>query len=72
MNANVEIVDNRIVLALPPEAAARLNLTGSGEVGVVASPNGVELVSDLEIANQLEIARGVMQDDHDALSELAK
>lgn len=72
MNANVEIVDNRIVLTLPPEAAARLNLTGSGEVGVEASPNGFALVSDLEIANQLEIARGVMQDDHDALSELAK
>lgn len=72
MNANIELIGNRLVLVLPQEVATRLNVSDGGQVGVIASPNGVELVTDLEVAHQLEVARGVMRDDHDALRELAK
>ncbi|MEO0529204.1 MAG: AbrB/MazE/SpoVT family DNA-binding domain-containing protein [Planctomycetota bacterium] len=72
MNATVKTIDNQIMVALPADAVARLRLSDGGEVGIIASPNGVELVSDLELARQLEVARGVMRDDHDALRELAK
>ncbi len=72
MLANVEIVNDKTVLVLPADAAARLNLNGGSQVNLVDSPNGLEIVADPERARQLEIARGVMREDHEALSELAK
>jgi antitoxin component of MazEF toxin-antitoxin module len=72
MTTQVKIIDNQTVVVLPEEMVARLCLGDQSEVGVVASPNGVEIVVDLQRARQLEIARGVMRDDRDALAELAK
>lgn len=72
MTAQVKIIGNQTVVVLPDDVLARLGLGSQSEVGVVASPNGVEIVVDLNRARQLEIARGVMRDDREALAELAK
>lgn len=72
MTGNVQIVDNQLVVVLPPAVAQRLNAQAGSKVSFVASPNGVELIEDAEHARQLEIARGVMKDDREALGELAK
>lgn len=72
MTAQVKVIDNQTVVVLPADVVERLRLGTQSEVGVVESPNGVEIVVDLELARQLEIARGVMRDDREALSELAK
>ncbi len=72
MTAQVKIVDNQTVVVLSADVLARLGLGSQTEVGLVASPNGVEIVVDLERARQLEIARGVMREDREALAELAK
>lgn len=72
MTGNVRILDNELVVVLPVSVAQRLNAKAGSEVSFVASPNGVEIVEDAQRARQLEIARGVMSDDSEALSELAK
>lgn len=72
MTGSVRLVDNELVVVLPAAVAQRLNAQAGVEVSFVTSPNGVELIEDAERAHQLEVARGVMSDDREALSELAK
>ena len=69
---SVTAIEDRCAVFLPPEALARLQAGAGDEVTLIESPNGLELVADPEVARQLEVARGVMQDDADALAKLAE
>lgn len=72
MTARVMLVDGLPVIVLPAEVAERFQLRDQNEVGMLYTPNGVELFVDPERARQLQVARDVMHDDREALAELAK
>ncbi len=67
----VTMIDNRPAVFLPSEALARLNIEGGDQITLVDSPNGIELIADPTIARKLELARGIAQDDENALAVLA-
>lgn len=68
----VTMIDGQPAVLLPPEVAERLAVTDGAEIAAVETAVGYELTNDAERARQLEVARGVMRDDRDALGELAK
>lgn len=68
----VTTVGEQVAVLVTPEIAKLLQLTVGGEVQAVKSAGGIELLSSAEVARQLELARGVMEEDREALSRLAE
>ena len=68
----VTLIDNQPAVVLPADLAEKLNVSEGGELRAIPSLNGVELVSDQDLANQLEAARRVMDEDRQALRKLAE
>jgi hypothetical protein len=69
----VQVVSNgdEEVVLLPPDALARLGVSPGDTVFARETRYGIELVSrDSELARQLEIAEGVLDDFDDALGKL--
>lgn len=71
-NLTLTRIDNRPVIVLTDEVAARLQIDAHAEVHAIPSENGVELIVDAKVAKQLEAARRVMREDREALEQLAK
>lgn len=72
MTSSIQLINDQAMVVLPPEALDQLKAEVGATVAVVTSPNGIEIVADLEKAKQLELARDVMAEDRQALNELAK
>lgn len=68
----VTLVDNQPAIVLPADLAEKLNVSVGGELRAIPSVNGVELVRDQDLADQLETARRVMVEDRQALRKLAE
>lgn len=68
----ITLVDNRPALLITEELLTRLQASVGDELHAIQTLNGFEVVASPETARQLEAARRVMSEDHQALSKLAE
>jgi putative addiction module antidote len=68
----VTTVGNSAGIVLPKELLAKLRVSKGDTLFAVETPNGIELTAfDADVAQQIEIAEGVMREDRDVLRRLA-
>jgi len=66
-------IGESVGVVLPKEALAKLNVEAGETLYLTETPNGFELSSsDREFEEEMQVARQVMIQYHDALEELAQ
>ena len=66
-------VGNSVGVILPDEILERLQVKTGDTLYAIETRNGIELTpNNPDLAQQMQIAERVMQEDHDALQKLAE